>query len=86
MSESKRKIFFAILAALLLLSGCITLLYPSLNGLWVDYTMRRDAQEFLSYVEVKPFTPEEGIPSELFHRRGWRNQLRQRSIPGYGWI
>ena len=64
MSESKGKIFFAILAALLLLSGCIILLYPSLNGLWVDYTMRRDAQEFLSYVEVKPFTPEEGIPSE----------------------
>lgn len=55
---------FAILAALLLLSGSIILLYPSLNGLWVDYTMRRDAQEFLSYVEVKPFTPEEGIPSE----------------------
>lgn len=64
MSESKRKIFFAILAVLLLLSGCIILLYPSLNGLWVDYTMRRGAQEFLSYVEVKPFTPEEGIPSE----------------------
>ena len=64
MSESKGKIFFAILAALLLLSGSIILLYPSLNGLWVDYTMRRDAQEFLSYVEVKPFTPEEGIPSE----------------------
>ena len=33
MSESKRKIFFAILAVLLLLSGCIILLYPSLNGL-----------------------------------------------------
>lgn len=64
MSESKGKIFFAILAALLLLSGSIILLYPSLNGLWVDYTMRRDAQEFLSYVEVNPFTPEEGIPSE----------------------
>ena len=46
MSESKRKIFFAILAVLLLLSGCIILLYPSLNGLWVDYTMRRNAEAF----------------------------------------
>lgn len=70
MSESKRKIFFSILAALLLLSGCIMLLYPSLNGLWVDYTMRRDAQKFLSYVEVKPFTPEEGIPSETVPQEG----------------
>ena len=70
MSESKGKIFLAILAALLLLSGCIILLYPSLNGLWVDYTMRRDAQEFLSYVEVKPFTPEEGIPSETISQEG----------------
>ena len=70
MSESKGKIFFAILAALLLLSGCIILLYPSLNGLWVDYTMRRDAQEFLSYVEVKPFTQGEGIPSETVLQEG----------------
>ena len=70
MSESKGKIFFAILAALLLLSGCIILLYPSLNGLWVDYTMRRDAQEFLSYVEVKPFTPGESIPSETISQEG----------------
>ena len=70
MSESKGKIFFAILAALLLLSGSIILLYPSLNGLWVDYTMRRDAQEFLSYVEVKPFTPSEGTPSETVPQAG----------------
>ena len=70
MSESKGKIFFAILAVLLLLSGCIMLLYPSLNGLWVDYTMRRDAQEFLSYMEVKPFTPEESIPSETVPQEG----------------
>lgn len=33
MSESKGKIFFSILAVLLLLSGSIILLYPSLNGL-----------------------------------------------------
>ena len=70
MSESKGKIFFAILAALLLLSGCIILLYPSLNGLWVDYTMRRDAQEFLSYVEVTQFTPGESIPSKTVPQEG----------------
>ena len=70
MSESKGKIFFAILAALLLLSGCIILLYPSLNGLWVDFTMRQNAQEFLSYVEVKPLTQGEGIPSETVLQEG----------------
>lgn len=70
MSESKGKIFFAILAALLLLSGSIILLYPSLNGLWVDFTMRQNAREFLSYVEVKPFTPGESIPSETVPQEG----------------
>lgn len=70
MSESKGKIFFAILAALLLLSGSSILLYPSLNGLWVDYTMRQNAREFLSYVEVKPFTPAEDIPNETISHEG----------------
>ena len=59
MSESKGKIFFAILAALLLLSGCIILLYPSLNGLWVDYTMRRNAEAFRSYVVLSQGVPEQ---------------------------
>ena len=59
MSESKRKIFFAILAALLLLPGSIILLYPSLNGLWVDYTMRRNAEAFRSYVVLSQGVPEQ---------------------------
>lgn len=59
MSESKGKIFFAILAVLLLLSGCIMLLYPSLNGLWVDYTMRRNAETFRSYVVLSQGVPEQ---------------------------
>ena len=63
MSESKRKIFFAILAVLLLLSGCIILLYPSLNGLWVDYTMRRNAEAFRSYVVLSQGVPEQ----EVYH-------------------
>ena len=59
MSESKGKIFFSILAVLLLLSGCIMLLYPSLNGLWVDYTMRRNAEAFRSYVVLSQGVPEQ---------------------------
>ena len=59
MSESKGKIFFSILAALLLLPGCIILLYPSLNGLWVDYTMRRNAEAFRSYVVLSQGVPEQ---------------------------
>ena len=59
MSESKRKTFFAILAALLLLSGCIILLYPSLNGLWVDFTMHRNAEAFRSYVVLSQGVPEQ---------------------------
>ena len=59
MSESKGKIFFSIMAVLLLLSGCIMLLYPSLNGLWVDYTMRRNAEAFRSYVVLSQGVPEQ---------------------------
>lgn len=59
MSESKGKIFFSILAVLLLLPGCIMLLYPSLNGLWVDYTMRRNAEAFRSYVVLSQGVPEQ---------------------------
>ena len=59
MSESKGKIFFSILSVLLLLPGCIMLLYPSLNGLWVDYTMRRNAEAFRSYVVLSQGVPEQ---------------------------
>ena len=41
MSESKGKILFVILAILLLLFGGGTILYPSLNGLWVERTIRK---------------------------------------------
>lgn len=62
MSESKGKIIFAILAVLLLLFGSCILLYPYLNGLWVNHTMRKDAEDFLLLLEE---TPEEsqGEPS-----------------------
>lgn len=42
-------LFFSIL---LLLAGCAVMLYPHVNALWMDYTMRKDSEEFLSFVEV----------------------------------
>ena len=51
MSESKGKILFVILAILLLLFGGGTMLYPSLNGLWVERTMHRDSEDFLLLLE-----------------------------------
>ena len=51
MSESKGKILFVILAVLLLLLGGGTMLYPALNGLWVEHTMHRDSEDFLLLLE-----------------------------------
>lgn len=51
MSGSKGKIIFAILAVLLLLFGSCILLYPYLNGLWVNHTMHKDAEDFLLLLE-----------------------------------
>ena len=51
MSESKGKILFVILAILLLLFGGGTMLYPALNGLWVERTMHRDSEDFLLLLE-----------------------------------
>ena len=51
MSESKGKILFMILAVLLLLFGGGMILYPSLNGLWVERTMHRDSKDFLLLLE-----------------------------------
>ena len=51
MSESKGKNLFMILAVLLLLFGGGTMLYPALNGLWVEQTMHRDSEDFLLLLE-----------------------------------
>ena len=61
MSGSKGKIIVAILAVLLLLFGGGILLYPYLNGLWVNHTMRKDAEDFLLLLEETP--EESGEPS-----------------------
>ena len=42
-------LFFSIL---FLLSGFAVMLYPHINALWMDHAMRRDAEEFLSFVEI----------------------------------
>lgn len=54
MLGSKGKIIFAILAVLLLLFGGGVTLYPFLNGLWVNHTMHRDAEDFLLLLEETP--------------------------------
>lgn len=66
-------LFFSIF---LLLSGCAVMLYPHVNGIWMDHAMRQDAEEFLSFVELprqsqqdvshvvvqQPETPDPEIP------------------------
>lgn len=50
-------LFFSIF---LLLSGCAIMLYPHINALWMDHVMRRDAEEFLSFVEVSREQAQQG--------------------------
>ena len=61
MSESKGKIIFSILAVLLLLFGGGVTLYPFLNGLWVEYTMHKDSEEFLLLLEDSPEETKGGV-------------------------
>lgn len=64
MSENKRHKRAAVVSLVLFLIGTIIALLPWVHKLWVNYTMHRDVQAFLSYVEVKPFAPEGRIPGE----------------------
>lgn len=64
MSESKGRKRTVAVSLGLFLFGTIIALLPWFHKLWVNYTMHRDVQAFLSYVEVKPFAPEERIPGE----------------------
>lgn len=54
------KCLIVILATALLLSGCGLLLYPSINKVWQEKRMCRDAEEFLTFVETRPDNA--GIP------------------------
>lgn len=62
MSESKNRA--VAVSMVLFLVGIIIALLPWFHKLWVHYTIHRDVQAFLSYVEVKPFVPGKRIPGE----------------------
>lgn len=66
MSESKGKIIFAILAVLLLLFGGGVTLYPFLNGLWVEHTMHKDAENFLLLLAEEEKAPEKPMENESY--------------------
>ena len=57
MSGNKGRKTAVILSLVLFLAGSVVALSPWLHSQWVTYTMRRDVQEFLSYVEVAPYAP-----------------------------
>ena len=61
MSESKRRKRAVVVSLVLFLIGTIIALLPLFHKLWVNYTMHRDVQAFLNYVEVKPYVPGESI-------------------------
>ena len=56
------------IAMLLLLSGIAVLLYPTLNGTWTEYVLRRDAKDILSFAytdsDVLPESTSQGIIGE----------------------
>lgn len=66
MSGSKGKVIFAILAVPLLLFGGGVTLYPFLNGLWVNHTMHRDAEEFLLLLEEDEKAPEKPMEDKSY--------------------
>ena len=57
-NTGKGRILLLILSVLLLLAGCIVLFYPQLNCLWTEYRLRRDAEDFLSYVDMTIADPD----------------------------
>lgn len=68
MSESKK---WAVAVSFgLFLIGTIIALLPWFHKLWVNYTMRRDVQAFLSYVEVSPYVPGQKPPHEVIEKNG----------------
>ena len=66
MSGSKRKrsigrTVMLILSVLMLIAGLAVLLYPILNGIWIEYMLRRDAEKFLSFVYTDTYIPKEDV-------------------------
>ena len=52
MKERKGNAFTLFFSILFLLSGCAIMLYPYINGIWVDQMMHRNAESFLSFVDL----------------------------------
>ena len=50
-----------ILYVLLFLSGLAVFLYPAINGIWTDYMLRQDAEEFLSFVYTDEYIPKDDV-------------------------
>ncbi|MBQ3194824.1 MAG: hypothetical protein IJB59_14780, partial [Oscillospiraceae bacterium] len=50
----RHKRVFLFFMILVFLSGLGVCLYPTLRGLVVDTRIRKDAEEFLSWVEINP--------------------------------
>ena len=53
------KVMLCLWSATVFLFGLALLLYPSMNGLWVDYMLHRDAEAFLSFVHTDAYHPKE---------------------------
>ena len=55
------KTLLLIMSILLFLSGLAVLLYPTMNGIWIDYMLRRDAEKFLSFVYTDTYIPRDDV-------------------------
>lgn len=56
-SRNTGKAILLNLSALLFLCGLAVLLYPTMNGIWIGHMLRRDAEEFLSFVYTDTSIP-----------------------------
>ena len=68
MKERKGNTFALFFGFLLLLSGCAVMLYPQINALWMDHAMRRDAEAFLSFVEIPQEQMQQGDSHVVVHQ------------------
>ena len=53
------KTILLMLYVLLFLSGLAVFFYPTMHGIWIEYMLRRDAEEFLSFVYTEAYKPRE---------------------------
>ena len=65
--RSKSRILSLFLSAVVFIFGCCICVYPYANGVWMDYTLRQSAEEFLSFVRIDPAKPKEEISHVVIH-------------------